>query len=636
MSKSYEWLLEFKTKGDRKMRQLAKESGLLDNTTKKLSKDMVKAGVATDRMGSRMDATTRSARRHRQELNGTSNELKKMLKSTYSVNNVLGGLRNQLAGTLAVTTLLAGARGISNLATEFEQTEIAFQTMLGSAEKGNKLIADLNQFANVTPFNNREVFKSAKSLLAYNIEADKILPTLQALGDISSGVGKDKLPNLILAFGQVKAATRLTGMELRQFTEAGVPLLDELAKTTGKSVATIKEELIPGGKISFELVEKALFNMTREGGKFFNLMERQSGTFGGRISTLQGKVQLLGTAYGNSLNQSLRPSLEGAIRITDILLDKTKSANQAYFEQSKKFKDIETNARPLINRYKELSGNTKRNVDEQNELKNITQQLGDMLPGVVTKWDRFGKALQISGDAFERLQGLNKNYRDSLNKDATQEAKIKFQSARVRAEGLYRELNNPKQFDNNLFGLISKKHHERFGNDIAERNRNKLRALMGDESGLGEIGVVINEMRKLNGLRSLTAKEVFEFANDAGIKEFSKKVAGSNRSQKGADYRGLTDLFTKQFGGQSPEGSTGTDLGGNNGKIDPSKDEGVSKITSGGNRAVTINMGGVKFTDTIEINTATLDEGLEELDPKLREFLSRVLTGGIHSTMGNN
>uniref|UniRef100_UPI002B1DFA00 tape measure protein n=1 Tax=Pseudomonas atacamensis TaxID=2565368 RepID=UPI002B1DFA00 len=80
---------------------------------------------------------------------------------------------------------------------------------------------ELTKFAASTPFELKGLETASKQLLAYGFEQKQVLPNLKALGDIAAGVGMDKLPQLILAFGQVKAATRLTGNELRQFTEAG-------------------------------------------------------------------------------------------------------------------------------------------------------------------------------------------------------------------------------------------------------------------------------------------------------------------------------------------------------------------------------------------------------------------------------
>jgi tape measure domain-containing protein len=171
-------------------------------------------------------------------------------------------------------------------ASDLEQTKIAFTTMLGSAEKANEFTKELINFAKRTPFELTGLNQASKQLLAYGFAQEEVIPNLKALGDIASGVGMDKLPNLILAFGQVKAATRLTGMELRQFTEAGVPLLDQLSKQMGKSVKDI-QEMVSAGEIGFPEVQKALKSLTEEGGRFNDLMTKQSQSLGGMISNLK-------------------------------------------------------------------------------------------------------------------------------------------------------------------------------------------------------------------------------------------------------------------------------------------------------------------------------------------------------------
>lgn len=196
-------------------------------------------------------------------------------------------------GALAVTAFMGAASAAGFFAVksagDFQQARIAFETMLGSAEKAGKLLKEVSDFAARTPFELPQVVTGAKQLLAYGVEAEKLIPTFGALGNIAAGVGVDKLPLLILAFGQVKAATRLTGAELRQFTESGVPMLEILAKQMGKTTAEI-QEMISEGKVGFKDVEKALFSLSGEGGKFFNLMEKQSKTFDGVMSNLKDNV----------------------------------------------------------------------------------------------------------------------------------------------------------------------------------------------------------------------------------------------------------------------------------------------------------------------------------------------------------
>jgi tape measure domain-containing protein len=115
-----------------------------------------------------------------------------------------------------------------NTAADFEQWKVSFDTMIGDSTKASKLLKEISDFAIKTPFDLPQVIEGSKRLLAYNIEAEKIIPTFEMLGNIAAGVGTEKLPQLILAFGQVRAATKLTGAELRQFTEAGVPMLQAL------------------------------------------------------------------------------------------------------------------------------------------------------------------------------------------------------------------------------------------------------------------------------------------------------------------------------------------------------------------------------------------------------------------------
>ena len=203
--------------------------------------------------------------------------------------------------------LTAGAVAIGGLgyaalkaAGDMEQTKIAFETMLGSASKADAFIKQLVSFAKTTPFELKNLNTAAKQLLAYGLAQEEVIPNLKALGDIASGVGMDKLPNLILAYGQVRAATRLTGMELRQFTEAGVPMLEELAKIMHKPVSAI-QEMVFAGEVGFPIVQQALQNLTGQGGRFNDLMAKQATSLGGMVSNLSDAWNLFLAGEGAKL-----------------------------------------------------------------------------------------------------------------------------------------------------------------------------------------------------------------------------------------------------------------------------------------------------------------------------------------------
>jgi len=185
-------------------------------------------------------------------------------------------------------------------ASDAEQMQTSFTVMLGSAEKAKKFMKDLADFSAKTPFNLPGVSQASKQLLAYGSTQENVLKQVGILGDIASGVGKDKLPQLILAFGQVQAATKLTGNEMRQFTEAGVPLIDALATHFGVTKDKIAQ-MASDGKIKFKDVEESLGSLTAKGGPFFEMMAKQSETLSGRWSTVTDNFGIFMTQQGKPL-----------------------------------------------------------------------------------------------------------------------------------------------------------------------------------------------------------------------------------------------------------------------------------------------------------------------------------------------
>lgn len=186
--------------------------------------------------------------------------------------------------------------GLVKIAGEFEQTNIAFTTMLGSAEKAEVLLKELADFAARTPFTITGVEQNAKQLLAMGISTEKLLPTLKSLGDVSAGLNVP-LERIALNFGQVAVQGKLTGRELRDFSVAGIPLIAELSKNLGVTEAVIKE-MVSAGDIGFSDVENAFTTMTSSGGKFFDLMDAQSKTFLGQVSNIQDSFIKLARVMG--------------------------------------------------------------------------------------------------------------------------------------------------------------------------------------------------------------------------------------------------------------------------------------------------------------------------------------------------
>lgn len=206
--------------------------------------------------------------------------------------------RKFAVGVLAAGTAVVGlgVAGVKSAAT-FEQSRIAFETMLGSAERAQKLMMDISQFAKETPFELQELIRGSKQLIAYGFAQEELLPTMRKLGDLASGLGVP-FEQLALAYGQVRVKGHLMGQETLQFTNAGVPIIKTLAKTLGKTTDEIYK-MQEAGQIGFGDVEKAMNSLTGTGSQFGGMMEKQSKTFNGVVSNIKdGFGQFLRTMVG--------------------------------------------------------------------------------------------------------------------------------------------------------------------------------------------------------------------------------------------------------------------------------------------------------------------------------------------------
>jgi len=210
------------------------------------------------------------------------------------------------AGAIAVASVGVAMVGlgvaVTKVAGDFEQTQVAFTTMLGSAEEADKFLKELADFAKKTPFELKGVELAARQLMAVGFEADDVLPVLTDVGNIAAGLGlgQEGLQRLILNLGQVQAQGKLTGRELRDFAVAGIPLLDELAKELGITTEEV-QALVSAGKIETETVLKVFNNMASAGGRFADLMEKQAKTVQGRFSNLKDTLTILGREIGQML-----------------------------------------------------------------------------------------------------------------------------------------------------------------------------------------------------------------------------------------------------------------------------------------------------------------------------------------------
>lgn len=203
------------------------------------------------------------------------------------------------AFTSLTSSLINTGKSALSLAADNEQLGISFTTMLGSAEESAKLIGSLQKFGAETPFETKDINPAARSLLAFGVAADQIVPTLRVLGDIAAGTNQP-LGELSEIFGKAKVQGRLFQEDINQLTGRGIPVIQEFAKQFGVSTDQVRK-LVEDGKIGFPQLQQALASLSGEGGKFSGLMQAQSQSLSGLWSTAKDNVTLALTDIGRAI-----------------------------------------------------------------------------------------------------------------------------------------------------------------------------------------------------------------------------------------------------------------------------------------------------------------------------------------------
>lgn len=255
--------------------------------------DRISGGL--DRVNKKMDALT-----------GGSAEAKKGLSG---LENMSDRLKQSLMGLGLAFSMKGLVAEVANVRGQFQQLEVAFNTMLGSADKADALMAQLVRTAAITPFDLEGVAQGAKQLLAYGMEAENVNETLTRLGDIAAGLSMP-LNDLVYLYGTTMAQGRLYTQDLNQFTGRGIPMIEELAKVFGVAESKVKE-LVEAGRVGFPEVQKVIENLTGEGSKFGGLMEEQSKTITGQISNIEDAIASMFNDMGKQSEGVINTTLSG-------------------------------------------------------------------------------------------------------------------------------------------------------------------------------------------------------------------------------------------------------------------------------------------------------------------------------------
>lgn len=258
------------------LRDIDTTSSDYKDTQKQLTSEIARLKKELRALGVDVDAVNQKKR----NLGNTADQLTRKLALVFSVSAITGYIRKMV-----------------QVRSELELQQKALSVILQSKGEANKLWNQVVQLAIKSPFTIQELHGYVKELSAYRIETDQLFDTTKRLADVSAGLGVD-MSRLILAYGQVRAAEYLRGTELRQFTEAGIPMLQELADRftalEGRAVSTADVfERISKRMVTFKDVAAVFRSMTDEGGTFYKMQEEQAQTLAGQISNLKDEMSIM-------------------------------------------------------------------------------------------------------------------------------------------------------------------------------------------------------------------------------------------------------------------------------------------------------------------------------------------------------
>lgn len=255
------------------------------------------------------------------------NSTKKLDGGMNKLNNTMGAMKNLFLGTVIGGSMVSFGKSVVESLKNYEFFTAAIKTMLhGDQQAAAALQGQLTNLAKTTPFNLVDVQDASKQLLAYGFQAGELVDQMRLLGDVSAGIGAP-IGDIAYLYGTLKTSGRVTLMDLRQFAGRGIPIYETLAKRLNTTTAAINT-MVHDGKLGFKDIEGAFQDMTKEGGQFFNLMDDQSKTVGGRLSNLGDVWDQLKVNIGKSQTGIINSTISWVADMVGAMNDAAAAANR--------------------------------------------------------------------------------------------------------------------------------------------------------------------------------------------------------------------------------------------------------------------------------------------------------------------
>ena len=248
--------------------------------------------------------------KYNKEIGRLSNQLNGLSNTKGLMSDILSDLTN-IPFADAILSPAKFAVGIAKDAIsagfEREQAQISMDVLIGNEAESRKLLKNIKNYGLTTPYDSAGLQENAKTMLGFGISADRIMPGLQAIGDIAMG-DAEHMKSLTLAFSQVSSAGKLSGQDLLQMINAGFNPLTEIARTTGREMAELRDAMSKGA-ISADMVRDAFISATSEGGRFYNLAQELGNSKSGKWANFLEQIQSLLLSIYDVISPFIIPTL---------------------------------------------------------------------------------------------------------------------------------------------------------------------------------------------------------------------------------------------------------------------------------------------------------------------------------------
>lgn len=295
----------------------------IDSNASKAQREFEALDATTAKYNQTLKNTQNTANSSRSSLGAYGNQLKANKTSASGLSGALGSLGGSLGSLGRLASGAAAGFALLKLkdygqyalqtSAAFEQLAISFRVMTGSAQTGQELTDAIIKLGAETPMTAQQLSKAAQLLLSFGESAENIIPDLKLLGDITGGE-VNRFNQLSLAFAQVGANGKLMGQDLLQMVNAGFNPLQIISQKTGKSMGQLRKEM-EEGRISFQMVAQAMRDAASEGGRYFGLMEQQSQSLNGRLSTLGDTWEQVAKSIGDAFAPTAKAAVNALISL---------------------------------------------------------------------------------------------------------------------------------------------------------------------------------------------------------------------------------------------------------------------------------------------------------------------------------